>query len=82
MCGGSGSFLINKAIKSGADIFISADIKYHEYFIPENDMIIADIGHYESEQFTKQIFYELLMKKNPKFAIRFSDINSNPIKHI
>jgi len=45
-------------------------------------MIIADIGHYESEQFTKQIFYELLMKKNPKFAIRFSDINSNPIKHI
>jgi dinuclear metal center YbgI/SA1388 family protein len=82
LCGGSGSFLISKAIKSGADIFISADIKYHDYFIPENKMIIADIGHYESEQFTKQIFYELLMKKNPKFAVRFSDINSNPIKHI
>lgn len=81
MCGGSGSFLISKAMNIGADIFITSDIKYHDYFITPSQMLLADIGHYESEQFTKEIFYDLLTKKKPKFAVRFSDINTNPIKH-
>ncbi len=80
VCGGSGAFLINTAKNSGADVYVSGDIKYHEYFSAENKIIIADIGHYESEQFTKEIFYDIIMKKNPNFAVRFSEKNTNPIK--
>jgi dinuclear metal center YbgI/SA1388 family protein len=80
VCGGSGSFLIGKAIQAQADVFITGDIKYHDYFIQPSKLILADIGHYESEQFTKEIIINILMKKNPKFAVRFSDINTNPIK--
>jgi len=82
LCGGSGSFLTNVAISQKADIFISGDFKYHDYFKAENKLIIADIGHYESEQFTKEIFYELLIKKFPNFAVRISEINTNPINYI
>jgi len=82
VCGGSGSFLINKAIQQKADIFITGDIKYHDYFTTENKMILADIGHYESEQFTKDIFYEIVTKKLPKFAVQFSEVNTNPINYI
>lgn len=82
LCGGSGAFLIQKAIDKKADIYISGDIKYHDYFCTENEMIIADIGHYESEQFTKHIFYELLTKKIPTFVVRFSEVNTNPINYI
>ncbi len=82
VCGGSGADLLNTAIAQGADIFISADFKYHDYFIPENRIVIADIGHFESEQFTKEIFFEQLSKKFPKFAIRFSEINTNPINFL
>jgi len=79
LCGGSGADLIHTAIEKGADVFISADFKYHDYFIPENRLLLADIGHFESEQFTKEIFYDQLTKKFPKFAIHFSEINTNPI---
>jgi dinuclear metal center YbgI/SA1388 family protein len=79
LCGGSGADLIHTAIEKGADVFISADFKYHDYFIPENRILLADIGHFESEQFTKEIFYDQLTKKFPKFAIHFSEINTNPI---
>jgi dinuclear metal center YbgI/SA1388 family protein len=80
VCGGSGAFLINTAKRSDADIYISGDIKYHDYFTAENKFMIADIGHFESEQFTKEIFYDIIMKKNPTFAVRFSEKNLNPIK--
>lgn len=81
VCGGSCSFLIQKA-KHKADIFVTADIKYHEFFDAENDLIIADIGHFESEQFSKDIFYDIISKKFSNFAIHFSEINTNPINYL
>ena len=82
VCGGSGSFLIHDAIRSKADVFITADVKYHDFFNAENKIILADIGHYESEQFTKELFYELLKKKFYNFAIQISKVNTNPINYI
>ncbi len=82
VCGGSGSFLLNDAIKQNADVFISADFKYHQFFDAEDKIIIADIGHFESEQVTKELFYELLIKKFPKFAVYLTEVNSNPINYL
>jgi dinuclear metal center YbgI/SA1388 family protein len=82
ICGGSGSFLLNNAKEVEADIFITADFKYHEFFDAENDIVIADIGHYESEQFTKDLIYDLLTKNFTKFAVRLSKVNTNPIKYL
>jgi len=82
ICGGSGSFLLQNAKAVGADIFITADFKYHEFFDAENDIVIADIGHYESEQFTKDLIYDLLTKNFTKFAVRLSKVNTNPIKYL
>ena len=82
VCGGSGSFLLSKAIASGADVFISGDLKYHQFFEAEHKILIADIGHYESEQFTKELFYELLIKNYPKFAFYLSEVNTNPINYL
>ncbi|MGM0407407.1 MAG: Nif3-like dinuclear metal center hexameric protein [Bacteroidota bacterium] len=82
VCGGSGSFLLKNAINQNADIFISADFKYHQFFDAEDKIIIADIGHFESEQVTKELFYELLIKKFPKFAIHLTEVNSNPINYL
>jgi dinuclear metal center YbgI/SA1388 family protein len=82
LCGGSGSFLLSDAIRAGADIFITADFKYHQFFDAESKIIIADIGHYESEQFTCEIFYEILTKKITNFAVRLSEINTNPINYL
>ncbi len=82
VCGGSGSFLISQAQRAKADIFITGDVKYHDFFISENKMIIADIGHYESEQFTKELFYETIKEKFPKFAVHLSMVNTNPIKYL
>ena len=82
VCGGSGSSLLMDAKAAGADIFISSDFKYHDFFEADNDIIIADIGHYESEQFTKVLIYDLLVKKFVKFAVRLSKINTNPIKYL
>jgi len=82
VCGGSGSFLLKNAMASQADIFITADFKYHEFFDAENKIVIADIGHYESEQFTKDLIYDLLVKNFTKFAVRLSKVNTNPIKYL
>lgn len=82
VCGGSGSTYLGKAMAQKADIFISGDFKYHQFFDAENQIIIADIGHYESEQFTKEVFYELLTKKFPKFAVHLSDFSSNPVSYL
>ena len=86
--GGSGAFAINNAKKAGADLFITADIKYHEFYQAENSFIIADIGHYESEQYTKELIVSHLIKKISNFAPAFdsgnivlSDKNTNPIKY-
>lgn len=82
LCGGSGSFLLPNAKASGADVFITADFKYHQFFDAEDQIIIADVGHYESEQFTCELFYEILNEKIPNFAVRLSEINTNPINYL
>lgn len=81
VCGGSGSFLLPKALSEKADIFITADYKYHQFFDAEHKIIIADIGHFESEQYTGEIFYEVLSKKFPNFALHLTSVNTNPIKY-
>jgi dinuclear metal center YbgI/SA1388 family protein len=81
LCGGSGSFLIGKAIGAGADIYISGDIKYHEFFDADGKIIIADIGHYESEQFTKELLMNLIKKNFSTFAVQISAVNTNPINY-
>jgi dinuclear metal center YbgI/SA1388 family protein len=82
VCGGAGSSLLSKAVAQKADIFVSGDFKYHQFFDAERKIIIADIGHYESEQFTKEVFYELLTKKFPKFALHLSAIDTNPVSYL
>ena len=81
LCGGAGSFLLRDAITSGADIFISGDFKYHEFFDADNRIIIADVGHYEGEQFTKELIYENLSKKFANIALHFTEVNTNPISY-
>ncbi|HEX5025559.1 MAG TPA: Nif3-like dinuclear metal center hexameric protein [Agriterribacter sp.] len=78
-CGGAGSFLISNALTKKSDIFICADIKYHEFFDADGRMIIADIGHFESEQFTIDLLHDILLKKFPTFAILKTTINTNPV---
>lgn len=80
-CGGAGSFLLPAAKGKKADIFITGDYKYHEFFDAENQLIIADIGHFESEQFTIDLIAELLQKKFPNFAACLTGVNTNPIKY-
>jgi len=82
VCGGSGSFLITDAMAAGADIFLTGDIKYHDFFIPGNGMVLADIGHYESEQYTKELIFTLLNKKFPTFALQISKRSTSPIKYL
>lgn len=79
--GGSGSFAIEKAKKAGADIFITADLKYHDFYKAGGKLVLADIGHYESEQYTKDLLYSYLTKKFANFAIVLSNTNTNPIKY-
>ena len=80
--GGSGSFAIAAAKAAGADILITADLKYHDYFSAEKDIVIADIGHYESEQFTKSFLVDYLSKKITNFAIILSSTNTNPVNYL
>lgn len=82
VCGGSGSFLLKNAMQAGADVFVTADFKYHQFFDAENQVIIADIGHYESEQYTMELFYEILSRKFTTFALHLSKINTNPINYL
>lgn len=81
VCGGAGSFLIKDALRAGADALVTGDVKYHEFFDAEGRMMIADIGHYESEVFTKEIFYDTISKKFPNFAVYLSHVNTNPIRY-
>jgi dinuclear metal center YbgI/SA1388 family protein len=81
VCGGVGSFLLGDAIANQADIFITADYKYHEFFDADNRIIIADIGHYESEHFTKELLVAYISKKFINFATYLSEVNTNPVKY-
>lgn len=81
VCGGSGSFLLSSAKRAGADVFITGDFKYHEFFDAEDEIVIADIGHYESEQFTIDLLVEYLREKFPTFAVHFTEVNTNPINY-
>jgi dinuclear metal center YbgI/SA1388 family protein len=81
LCGGAGSFLISKALSSGADFYISADIKYHEFFDANDRLVLADIGHFESERFTIDLLDEILREKFPTFAVLKTAINTNPVKY-
>ena len=80
--GGSGSFAIKNAISVNADVFLTADLKYHQFYEAENQLLIADIGHFESERFTKNYIVDFLKKKIPNFAIIFSEENTNPVKYL
>ena len=82
ICGGSGAFLIGKAKAASADIYITGDVKYHEFFDAEQQLIIADIGHYESEQFTKDLLISYIKENFPTFAVQISGINTNPINYL
>lgn len=81
VCGGSGSFLLKNAMNSKSDIYISSDFKYHEFFDAEGKIVIADIGHFESEQYTPEIFYEIISKKFPNFATYLTETNTNPVNY-
>ena len=82
LCGGAGAFLLNDAIATNADAFVTGDIKYHTYFEAEDRILLVDCGHYETEKFSTEILYDLIIKKFPKFAVRFSKIKTNPINYI
>ncbi|WP_159801622.1 Nif3-like dinuclear metal center hexameric protein [Flavobacterium sp. MK4S-17] len=80
--GGSGSFAIKNAIAAGADAYITADLKYHQFYEAEGKLLLADIGHFESERYTKNYIVDYLMKKIPNFAIILSEENTNPVKYL
>ncbi len=82
VCGGSGAFLIPDAIDCKADIYLTADLKYHNYFSAENKILLADFGHYESEQFTKELICDIIRKKRTTFAVQLTKVNTNPINYL
>lgn len=82
LCGGAGGFLLPKAISEGADIFLTSDYKYHEFFDADGKILLADIGHYESEQFTIALLFEVLSAKFPNFAFYSTEVNTNPVNYL
>jgi dinuclear metal center YbgI/SA1388 family protein len=81
VCGGSGSFLLPQAIKSGAQFFVTADFKYHEFFDADGKIVIADIGHYESERYTIDLLFSLVSEKFPTFALHLTKQYTNPVRY-
>ncbi len=82
VCGGAGIFLLPAAIASNAQVYITSDIKYHDFFDADNRILLADIGHYESEQFTVELLSDFLQQKFPNFAVLKTEINTNPVNYI
>ncbi len=82
MCGGAGAEFAGLAMSQGADVYITGDMKYHEFQGNEERIILADIGHYESEHYTKEIFYDIITKKNPNFAVDFAVSEQNQVKYL
>ena len=80
--GGSGSFAIKEAIRAGADAFLTSDLKYHQFYEAENQLLLADVGHFESERYTKNYILDYLTKKMPNFAFILSKENTNPVKYL
>lgn len=81
LCGGAGGFLLGRAKKAGAQVFVTSDYKYHEFFDADGEIVICDVGHYESEQFTTQLLAELLTEKFPTFAVLCTKRNTNPVRY-
>lgn len=81
VCGGAGGFLLQQAIAANADFFVTADYKYHEFFDAEGRLVIADIGHFESEQYTIDLLQELITEKFPTFAVRSTRVKTNPVHY-
>jgi len=82
LCGGAGAFLINDAICSGADVFITGEARYNDFYDVDDRILLAVIGHYESEVCTKDIFYRIISEKFPTFAVHLSNVNTNPVKYL
>jgi len=82
VCGGSGSFLLPQAIGAGADVFVTGDFKYHEFFDAEKKLVIADVGHFESEQFTIELIHGILKRKFRTFACYCTEVNTNPVQYL
>jgi len=80
-CGGSGAFLLEKAIAGGAQVFITGEVKFHQFFEAEGRILLIDAGHYETEQFTRELLYEIVNKKFSKFALLISGVNTNPVNY-
>jgi dinuclear metal center YbgI/SA1388 family protein len=81
ICGGSGSFLIGNAKRAKADIFITGDLKYHQFFEAEDRILLVDAGHFETEQFTKDLIINVLKENFPNFALLISEVNTNPVNY-
>jgi putative NIF3 family GTP cyclohydrolase 1 type 2 len=81
LCGGAGSFLTKAALAVGADWYLTGDVKYHEFFDADGRMVLADLGHYESEQFTIDLLVERLQEKFPTFAVLKTGVNTNPVRY-
>jgi len=81
LCGGAGSFLIGAAVASGADFYVTGDVKYHEFFDANGRLVIADIGHYESEQYTIELLFDIIREKFPNFAVQKSGVKTNPVNY-
>lgn len=82
ICGGSAGFLIPQAIAAGADVYVTGEIKYHDYFGNDEQIMLVNIGHYESEQFTTELIGSIIKEKYPAFEIRFTKVNTNPINYL
>ena len=82
LCGGAGAFLLPNAVAADADVFITGEVRYHDYFDYEDRILIAEIGHYESEQYTKEIFYSIIREMCPALEVEMTRVNTNPIKYL
>ncbi|MDR1527296.1 MAG: Nif3-like dinuclear metal center hexameric protein [Dysgonamonadaceae bacterium] len=82
LCGGSGAFLIPDAIAAGADVFLTGEARYNDYYDVEDRILLAVLGHYETEHYTKELFFDIISKKIPNFAAHFSNVNTNPINYL
>ena len=82
LCGGAGAFLIPQAIRAGADVFVTGEIKYHEFQGHEDDLLLASLGHYETEQYTMELLEEIIRKAFPQLPVRQTRVNTNPIKYM
>ena len=82
LCGGAGGFLLDKAVAMGAQLYVTADMRYHDFLDNAPRIVVADIGHYESEHFTKEIFLEIIQKKNPTFAVAFAKNETNQVNYL